>query len=317
MRVWTVSEVKAGTLTQCVGVGKHIDPQPHSVVVGKKLKRWQIGPLSPYRSLPQPEPDVIISCGSMAPRHVFAIVGNCRKKPFTVHLQTPQPEFADRYDMAFISRHDWTAEKARNTHFHQMLGVPHQITNERLALARPAARAKWVKSGGQAVTVLIGGSNTAYVFNQATIDLLIGSIQALAAAGWTVLASTSRRSEPSILERLLALRSDRIVVWDRTGENPYVEFLAAADAFIVTKDSITMNCEAVSSGRPVYSFDLARDEPGDKLNKFEWFHRDMTETLRLTRPFAGSIEPYNYTPPDEAGRIAGLISAALKQRAGS
>jgi mitochondrial fission protein ELM1 len=315
MRVWTVSEVKAGTLTQCVGVGKHIDPQPHSVVVGKKLKRWQIGPLSPYSSLPQPEPDVIISCGSMAPRHVFAIASHCRKKPFTVHLQTPQPEFANRYDMAFISRHDWTPEKARNQHFHQMLGVPHQITNERLALARPDARAKLVKAGGQALAVLIGGSNTAYVFDQATIDRLIGSIQMLAAEGWTVLASTSRRSEPSILQRLLALRSDRIVVWDRTGENPYVQFLAAADAFIVTKDSITMNCEAVSSGRPVYSFDLARDEAGDKLNKFEWFHHDMTETLRLTRPFTGSIEPYEYTPPDEAGRIAGLISEALKQRA--
>lgn len=316
MRVWTVSEVKAGTLTQCVGAGKYIDPQPHSVVVGKKLKRWQVGPLSPYRKLPQPEPDIIISCGSMAPRHVFAIAGKCRRKPFTVHLQTPQPEFANRYDMAFISRHDWTPEKAANPHFHQMLGVPHQITLERLAAERPEARAKWLKSGGRALAVLIGGSNIAYIFDQATIDRLIDSIRALAAEGWTILASTSRRSEPSILQRLLALRSDRIVVWDRTGANPYVEFLAAADAFIVTKDSITMNCEAVSSGRPVYSFDLARGEPGDKLDKFEWFHHDMTETLRLTRPFAGSIDPYNYTPPDEGRRIADLISATVMQRGG-
>ncbi|WP_394891359.1 mitochondrial fission ELM1 family protein [Mesorhizobium sp. AaZ16] len=313
MRVWTVSEVKAGTLTQCVGVGRHIDPEPHSVVVSKKLRRWRTGLLSPYRDLQQPEPGIIISCGSMAPRHVFAIAKACRKRPFTVHLQTPQPEFVGQYDMAFISRHDWTEAKAKTANFHQMLGVPHQVTRERLENARPAARAAWVKVGAKVVTVLIGGSNGAYLFDDATIEKLIATVRGLAAQGWTALVSTSRRSEPTILSRLLALRSERIVVWDRTGTNPYIDFLAAADAFLITKDTITMNCEAVTSGRPVYSFDLAKT-PCDKLDKFEWFHADMSATLGLTRPFEGEIGHYDYSPPDEARRIADLIRDAIPTR---
>ncbi|HEV2900338.1 MAG TPA: ELM1/GtrOC1 family putative glycosyltransferase [Pseudaminobacter sp.] len=314
MRVWTVSEVKAGTLTQCVGVGRYIDPEPHSIIVAKKLRRWRMGLLSPYRGLPQPHPDIIISCGRMAERHVFAIAAACHRRPVTVHLQTPSAEFARRYDMAFISRHDWTEAKANTANFHQMLGVPHQITGKRLENARPKARATWVNSNAKVVTVLIGGSNGAYLFDDATIDKLIVTIEGLAAQGWTVLVSTSRRSEPTILPRLLALRSDCIVVWDRTGTNPYTDFLAAADAFLITKDTITMNCEAVASGRPVYSFDLAKT-PCDRLDKFERFHADMSATLRLTRPFEGTICHYGYAPPNEARRIADVIRNAAPRRA--
>jgi uncharacterized protein len=313
MRVWTVSEVKAGTLTQCVGVGRHIDPEPHSIIVAKELRRWRAGLLSPYRNLPQPHPDIIISCGSMAQRHVFAIASACRKRPLTVHLQTPYSEFARKYDMVFISRHDWTEAKASTANFHQMLGVPHQVTAERLENARPTARMTWVQGDAKAVTVLIGGSNGAYLFDDATIEKLIATIEGLAAQGWTVLASTSRRSEPTILPRLLTLRSDRIVVWDRTGANPYLDFLAAADAYLITKDSITMNCEAVASGRPVYSFDLAKT-PGIRLDKFERFQADMSTTLGLTRPFEGEIGHYEYTPPNEAHRIAEMIRDAALRR---
>ncbi len=312
MRVWTVSEVKAGTLTQCLGVGRYFDADPHSVVVKKKLRDWQRGPFSPYRGLHQPEPDIIISCGSMAPPHVFAIARACHRKPFTVYLQTPWPDFADRFDLAFISRHDWNDEKAAKSNFRQMLGVPHQITREKLDRLRPEARQKWLKGDVRAITVLIGGSNGAYVFDEPTIEGLLAAIQHLAAQGWTALVSTSRRSEPVLLQRLLALNNERIVVWNRTGDNPYQEFLAAADAFLITKDTITMNCEAVTTGRPVYSFDLAKT-PCDKLDKFEWFHADMSQTLGLTRPFLGEILPYEYSPPDEARRIANVISDALPQ----
>jgi mitochondrial fission protein ELM1 len=312
MRVWTVSEVKAGTLTQCLGVAHHIDPEPHTVVVQKALKRWQTGLFSPYRKLEQPEPDVIISCGRMAPRHVFAIAAACKKPPFTVHLQTPQPEFTQRYNLAFVSRHDWTEEKSNIPTFRQMSGVPHQITKSLLQKTRPEARARWVKEQGRAIAVLIGGSNGAYAYDGETIARLIHAIRQLAAEGWTVLVSTSRRSEPTILRHLLELKDDRIVVWDRSGENPYRDFLAAADAFLVAKDSITMNCEAATSGRPVFSFDLARIE-SDKLQKFERFHDDMMNGLGLTRPFEGKIYEYPYEYTNESLRLANIVKEEIQQ----
>jgi mitochondrial fission protein ELM1 len=307
MRIWTVSERKAGTLTQCLGVSRPIDPVPHKVIIEKKLPRWRRGILSPYRSLEQPEPDIIVSCGSMSPSHVLAIAAACRKRPFTVHLQTPQPRFSQLYDLAFIPRHDWTEETSKSPNYRPMLGAPHQFTPEALNDARPAAKEKWGKGAQKMLAVLVGGPNGAYHFDEPTLEHLVNSIRRLAAEGWRLLISTSRRSPPSLLSRLLDLRSDNIVVWDNTGHNPYSEFLAAADAFLITKDTITMTCEALTTGRPVYIFDLAKT-PCKKLDEFEWFHTDMGKTHGLTRPFEGSIEPYSYSPPNEAQRIADLIS---------
>lgn len=313
MRIWTVSERKAGTLTQCLGVARYIDPDPHKIVIEKKLPRWRRGLLSPYRGkLAQPEPDIIISCGYMAPRHVVAIAEACRVRPLTVHLQTPQAKFAKFYDMGFISRHDWTDEKARQPNFHQMLGVPHQFTQKRIEDARPQARARWATAGRPVISVLVGGPNGAYRFEDETLRDLVGSVSSLAAAGWTVLVSTSRRSHPSTLARLLELQDDHVFVWDRTGENPYADFIAAADAFLITKDTITMTCEALTTGKPVYIFDLPKT-PCKKLDEFEWFHNDLNNTLRLTRPFQGVVEPYPYSPPDEARRIAGAIIETLSK----
>jgi hypothetical protein len=312
-RVWTVSERKAGTLTQCLGVGRHIDPEPKSIVVKKRLKRWLIGPLSPYRHLEGPEPDVIISCGAMAPRHVMAIAAACRKRPMTVHLQTPQDKFAHLYDLAFISRHDWTPENDRQPTFHKMMGVPHQMTVERIRRGRADARAKWAPNDERVVAVLAGGPNGAYRYEPETVDALVAAVEGLAADGWRPLVTTSRRSEPALLQRLLKLNSERVFVWDHTGDNPYFDFLASADALLITKDTITMTCEALSTGKPVYIFDLPKT-PCDKLDEFEWFHADMSTTLGFTRPFAGTIETYTYDEPDESRRIAAIVAEELKKR---
>ncbi len=312
MRVWTVSEEKAGTLTQCLGVARLIDPKPRKVIVGRELPNWRKGLLSPYRRRTSADPQLIVSCGGKATSHVEALAASCAVRPFTVHLAMPQPDHAAMFDMAFVSRHDLVGVP-RPANLHEMVGVPHQIFADVLAQMRGQSRLRWTPQDGRTLTVLAGGPNRAYLYDDATVDRLITTIQSMAANGWTVLVSTSRRSRPDLLERLLALKSARIVVWDRRGENPYRDFLAAADALLVTKDSITMACEAVTTGMPVYVFDLGKN-PSPRLDKFEWFHRDMRETLGLTRPFVGELSDYAYTPPAEATRIAGLIEETILAR---
>ncbi len=314
MRAWTVSEVKAGTLTQCLGIARQFDPEPKRIVVEKKLPSWKRGILSPYRGrIEKPEPDLLVACGSMSPRHVQAIARAAGKVPMKVYLQRPNPEVVPIFDLIFVSRHDWTEDMASRPNFHQMLGVPHQIEASELQRIRPEARARWLGSRERAVAVLVGGPNDAYAYNPETIEELVRTIRSFAAGGWATLISTSRRSDPSILPRLLAETQDGILVWDRTGENPYRQFLAAADALLVTKDTVTMTCEAVVTGKPVYIFDLAR-KAGEKLAKFERFHNDMSNTLGLTRAFRGELVPYTYEPPQEAKRIAGLIAEARTSR---
>ena len=197
------------------------------------------------------------------------------------------------------------------SNYHAMLGAPHQLSAEALEELRPAARARWAPAGGPVVTVLVGGPTKAYAYDEPTIAGLIAAIRAFAGEGRTVLVSPSRRTPPELRDWLLSARSDKIAVWDQAGENPYREFVAAADAFLITKDSVTMPSEAATTGRPVFVFDLAKTQ-SDKLDEFEWFHRDLSETLGLTRQFEGRIYDYAYEAPDESRRIAGIIREKMR-----
>ena len=82
------------------------------------------------------------------------------------------------------------------------------------------------------------------------------------AMGGSVLVSTSRRTSKTAAEALLsALGSScsHAYVW-QTGrenrENPYMGYLACADAFVVTGESASMLAEACTTGKPVAIFPL-------------------------------------------------------------
>nr|WP_256477948.1 ELM1/GtrOC1 family putative glycosyltransferase [Aurantimonas marianensis] len=309
MRVWTVSEEKAGTLTQCLGVAGHLTSDPKIHTVGR-LPKWRRGLLSPYRRVRESEPDIVISCGWFAERHVARIKERFDGRPLAVHLQPPARASRGTYDLAFVSRHDWKSDRLEGTEYRSMIGVPHRVERARLEERRQAARGRWLGAGDdrQIVVMLLGGPNGAYDYDAPTIDRLVATARQLAADDRLVLISTSRRSRPELLNALLRIDDERVDIWDRTGENPYHDYLAAADAFVIGKDTVTMHCEALTSGRPVYSVDLAPIE-GKRLEKFEWFHRDLQETLRLTRPFTGDLAPYDYAFNDQAKEIAQTIQA--------
>ena len=62
------------------------------------------------------------------------------------------------------------------------------------------------------------------------------------------------------------------ILWDGTGDNPYPDFLAHADALIVTADSVNMTGEACATGRPVYVF-----EPSGRFGQISPLSRDFEE----------------------------------------
>jgi mitochondrial fission protein ELM1 len=296
-------------MTQCLGVAAHFSPNPSRQIVRhvSRLRRFFARPIF---GRDEQRPDLVVSCGRRSEQSVEAIRGAFRPKPFTVHLQPAQ---SPDYDLVFVSRHDWTDGHAKLPGHHPMIGVPHSMTMGRLAEVRQAARLRRAPAADRVAAVFVGGSNGAYLYDKAALEHLADSIGTLVEQGWHLLVSTSRRTEPVTLRRLLQLRSSRVEVWDGRADNPYLDYLAAADAFLIAKDSITMPCEALVTGRPVYSLDLT-PVPGERMEKFERFHRDLQEELRLTRPFGGALEPYQYVPLNETGRIAGIIRETLRQR---
>jgi len=324
IRCWIISESKAGTIAQCRGVAERLDaavetrlvrrPDPARTGLARRLdRRWTRFRNVHLNGIRPPWPDLAISCGRQAEPAVTAASRRSGRAIYTVHLQIPTAGF-ERFDLCFVGRHDWRPEFDGRSDVLPMVGAPHRVNPELVASHRAAAEQRFGALPGRRAAVMIGGPNPGYAYSDSRIDTIIEQLRALQSEDWSLLVTTSRRSDPAVLPRLQrALEGDRGFVWDRTGESPYFQYLAIADAVLVTADSITMTCEAASTGKPVFS--IALDEkPGPYLEKFHRFHRDLQDGLKVTRPFAGAIEPYGYTPLDEAGRIAGIIRDRLAAR---
>ncbi|PYE42889.1 hypothetical protein DFI02_10575 [Rhizobium sp. PP-F2F-G20b] len=307
-KAWAVTEEKAGTLTQCLGIAKEIDPDP-AVKIVTRPRGWRKWFRPRLFSVRESEPAFMVSCGFRAEEPVLAIKSAFGGRPLAVHLQRPR---VDGYDLVFVSRHDWVPELDGIDHVHKMVGVPHQITPEKLS-AHAGSRTKYAAPGDRVAAVFLGGSNGAYVYDDRCHLAIREAVRGLEAAGWKIVISVSRRSSDETLQAALTLRSANVTVWDRTGDNPYLEFMAAADAFLIGKDSITMPCEALVTEKPVYTLDLT-PVPGERLSKFETYHHDLRETLKLTKAFAGELAPYAYAPLNETKRIGAIVAQTLSDR---
>jgi mitochondrial fission protein ELM1 len=97
-------------------------------------------------------------------------------------------------------------------------------------------------------------------------------------------------------------------IWDGCGENPYFAYLALADAFMVTADSVSMISEAAATGKPVHILGL---DGGNA--KFSRFHASAQEA-GITRPFTGRIEAWSYMIPDDTARAGRALRGLVQER---
>jgi mitochondrial fission protein ELM1 len=98
-----------------------------------------------------------------------------------------------------------------------------------------------------------------------------------------------------------ALAGTDAVIWNGAGPNPYFAYLALADVILATEDSASMVSEAATTGKPIYTLPLHGGSP-----KFTRFH-DAMRARGITRPYAGTIENWTYSPFDETVRVAEVV----------
>ena len=127
-------------------------------------------------------------------------------------------------------------------------------------------------------------------------------------AGGSLLVSTSRRSADAAETLISGLGVPaRVYRWDDEGDNPYFGYLALADAFVVTGDSVSMCSEACYVTRPVYIY-----APGELcVPKHVRLHQDLYDG-GYARPLSGTLEKWSHRSLDTAS----LIAAEIKKRLG-
>jgi hypothetical protein len=312
--VWVLHDGKAGMRSQALGLaeatGFRVIEKPLTIRPPWSLLPPRLWLLPRYAAagggsqLAPPWPDVVIGCGRNTVLPALAIRRASGGRTVAAQVQDPRIGRGE-FDLMLVPEHD----RLRGPRVITTKGALHGVNTEKLAAARlrfPALAALPRPILG----VLIGGSNRAY---RLTLDRLDGIAEAVAGAvratGGSIVLTPSRRTGHAgialLRERLAGLPAS---IWDMTGDNPYYAYLAVADAFLVTADSVSMISEAGATGRPVHILGL---QGGDA--KFARFHAAMRDA-GITRPFDGRIESWRYEPLDDTARAAAALRALVFDR---
>ncbi len=269
---------------------------------------------SPFRALAEgsdpitpPWPDVVLASGRQTVALSVAIRKRSRAQTFSIHLQ--DPKVAERlFDVIVVPRHDGR----RGPRVLTTLGAIHRVNPRLLARAAADFGDKLAHLPRPRIAVLIGGSSKRHTMTTTDSARLGDRIAAFARDSGAGLMVTPSRRTGSENASVLRARLDGLPLtfWRGEGENPYLGFLAAADAVIVTNDSVSMVSEAAATGKPVYVVPV---EP--ETEKFRHFHEEM-RAAGVTRPLGDKLESWDYSPLDEGARIAEEIQRRMGRHPG-
>jgi mitochondrial fission protein ELM1 len=312
--VWVLHDGKAGMASQSLGLAEATGfPFVEKVLTIHPPWAWLppqlwVAPFAAVsdaaRPLAPPWPDLVIACGRNAAMPALAIRRASNGRTIAAQVQDPRVG-RDEFDLMVVPEHD----RLRRANVITTRGALHRVTEERLRTAR--------KKFPQLTTlprpvlgVLIGGSNRAYRLTLGKVAEIADAVaDAARKTGGSVVLTPSRRTGKAgialLRQRLAGLPA---AVWDMAGDNPYYAYLANADAFLVTADSVSMISEAAATGKPVHIIELAG---GDR--KFSSFHEAM-RAAGITRPFRGHIEDWSYAPFDDTARAGAVLRELVLSR---
>jgi mitochondrial fission protein ELM1 len=255
-------------------------------------------------TLSPPWPDLVIGCGRNSAMPVLAIRQASGGRTLAAQIQDPGVGHSE-FDLLVVPEHD----RLRGPQVIVTRGAVHRVTRARLA-AESRRFPVLAALPRPILSVLIGGANKAYRLTLQRADEIAEALAGvLRSQGGSALVTPSRRTGAAGM----ALLRDRLenlsaAIWDGCGENPYFAYLALADAFMVTEDSVSMVSEAAATGKPVHILEL---DGGNA--KFARFHAAMQEA-GITRPFSGRIESWSYPIPDDTARAGAALRKLVLER---
>lgn len=308
--VWVLHDGKAGMASQALGVAEATGFAFVEKALAVRFPWSRLPPqlwLSPLQATPglePPWPDLVIGCGRNTAMPALAIKRLSSGRTVAAQIQDPGVG-RKQFDLMFVPAHD----RLRGPRVMVTQAALHRVTAARLAAERTRFPSL-ARLPRPILSVLIGGSNRAYRLSRERLGEIADSLaRLLREAGGSVLLTPSRRTGAAgvalLHERLAGLSAQ---VWDGSGANPYLAYLAYADALLVTADSVSMVSEAAATGKPVHIIQLTG---GDA--KFTRFHAAM-RGAGITRPFAGRIESWSYPTPDDTARAGAALRALVRDR---
>jgi uncharacterized protein len=309
---WIIADGRTGHLAITLGIAEALGLD---AAIKSALPRGPFRLVAPWGPadpglvnalLREPWPAIALGAGRQSVPTIRALKRKSAGLIFTVLCQDPKTAL-DSADLIWAPEHD----RVSGANVISTLTPPHRFGPERLAALRLNVRPQIARLPAPRVALFLGGPGGGYGWTPTQIERLAKCLRALAMQGVSFLITPSRRTPPDLLRAVDAptAHSPRLL-WTRGGENPYPDFLAHADAFVVTADSVNMVGEASASGRPIYVF-----HPAGGRAKFRRYHAAL-EAQGATRPLTEKtsiLDNWRYEPLDAARVVAAEIERRWRQ----
>lgn len=256
--------------------------------------------------LDAPPPHLLITCGKQAVMTSLYLKKQLGGRVYTIHIQNPRIS-PERFDLVVAPEHDGlTGHNVIST-----MGALHHITPEALSRARATGLVGGLERlRSPFVAVLIGGPTRHYSYVESDMQRLEDKLAGIVnSRGVSLAILPSRRTPQQVVDRFVRRFGDEHLVWNRSGENPYLCALATASHLVVTGDSVSMITEAAGTGRPVYVEYLTERRTARRFRKFH----GALERAGISRSFEGRLESWTYQPRNDSARVAEIVRERLKR----
>lgn len=309
-KLWVLTDGKIGDDVQCLAIAALLSTSfDKRITCPRAPWSWvsQYGFIDPRdrphlrgSSIYGTPPDIAIASGRRAVAYAQALKRASSGKTKIIFLKDPR---AGRgvADIIWAPAHDrLQAPNAFST-----LTSPHALSQkiaERRAVLSTGSHA-FAGSGRPMLGVILGGGS-GYTTDEAE---RFTAMLAKAGEGYETVAMTpSRRTPPEFINVVQErLKGKKYCLWDREGDNPYIDILAQADVLIVGADSHNMMSEALATGAGVYAW-----RPQGLAKKLDWFVGEL-ELKGAVRKFDGDAPVFSHEPIDATVEIAAEIKRRL------
>jgi hypothetical protein len=266
-RVWVMMGHKAGDNSQILALAealgwpfeiKRLTYRPTELLTNLVAPLTLLGIVRRKSSpLAPPWPDLIISAGRRNEPPCRWIQARAGKRVRLVHCGRPWAAL-ENFDLV-VTTPQYRLPRRENV-LHNLTPLQ-RVSTARLEEARALWQPRLAHLPRPHIAVMVGGNAGPYVLDAEAATLLGRAASAFAAkAGGSLLVTTSARTPRAAVGALAAALDGphELYRWtpQAAADNPYFGYLAVADRFIVTCESMSMLAEACSTRKPVHMFDL-------------------------------------------------------------
>ena len=246
--------------------------------------------------------DIIISCGRKSIIPSIYLKKKFKNKVMNIHIQDPKVSL-NNFDYIIAPEHDGLIGK----NVLVTKGAIHYITEDDLIKNQSYLKPKINKE--KVVTMIVGGPNKYYNFNDNIIENIFLNVQNdFIDKGYQLIFIPSMRTPKNIIEKAVNFFNEKQIIIKNIDKKAYLSSMKLADHIIVTCDSTSMISEAAMTGKPIY---VAQMPSIRKNDRFQNFYK-LFKSLNIIRDLEKTIDNWNYTKLNETDRISKLIKDKFK-----